>query len=289
MHSQHGRGSRSSLSWAPFQDAHPAFHDQFGRRLPAHLWLVHDVHVPRGAASATALVLAGVRRLLFAWRRFLRRATATAACHGEVGRSSDVHAPSLSRGCAHLVWPDASSGVRPWTNCLLAHPRQREVLRKPYRPQQYRTGKNRGHLLATASRAPLLAPPKGHAMQVFSDNLGRLMGLHDVKASELFGLCEAAFSTWFTGTTGTKTSRTAMKISSFFEIPPHRLATADFRVAQRSRRSVVRARPAQDPPQRRATEGDLMGMVSVGKSVNAAFGSTMRSRAVSSVGRAGDF
>jgi transcriptional regulator with XRE-family HTH domain len=67
-------------------------------------------------------------------------------------------------------------------------------------------------------------------MRAFPDNLRRLMGLHDVTARELskiLGLSEAAFSTWFTGTREPN-FKTAMTISAFFEIPPDRLATAQF-------------------------------------------------------------
>ena len=40
-------------------------------------------------------------------------------------------------------------------------------------------------------------------------------------------MSEAAFSTWFTGRREPN-FKTAMKISAFFEVPPDRLATADF-------------------------------------------------------------
>ncbi len=67
-------------------------------------------------------------------------------------------------------------------------------------------------------------------MNRFADNLSRLMGLHDVTAKELsrvLGLSEAAFSTWSRGTREPG-FKTAMKLSGFFEIPPDRLATAEF-------------------------------------------------------------
>jgi len=67
-------------------------------------------------------------------------------------------------------------------------------------------------------------------MKQFADNLSRLMGLHDLTArqlSKILGLSEAAFSTWFRGTREPN-FKTAMRIAAFFEIPPDRLATAEF-------------------------------------------------------------
>ncbi len=67
-------------------------------------------------------------------------------------------------------------------------------------------------------------------MKQLADNLSRLMGLHDLTArqlSKILGLSEAAFSTWFRGTREPN-FKTAMRIGAFFEIPPDRLATAEF-------------------------------------------------------------
>jgi transcriptional regulator with XRE-family HTH domain len=70
----------------------------------------------------------------------------------------------------------------------------------------------------------------GGEMQRFSDNLNRLLGMHDLTAREaakILGLSQSTFAKWGTGLRQPSFA-TALKVGEFFGVPADRLATAEF-------------------------------------------------------------
>jgi transcriptional regulator with XRE-family HTH domain len=67
-------------------------------------------------------------------------------------------------------------------------------------------------------------------MELFPENLRRLLGLHDLdqaEAAEMLGMSKASFSAWNSGRRQ-PSFQTALHIGEFFGVPADRLARAEF-------------------------------------------------------------